>query len=145
MRFAGRSALLDHSSIDALLADLERHRGRVFRFESGTRTAGGGLARGAPWELVHAEIFASVWCNGPWLTLHLRVRFTDGTEESRYLKPSPRCDGWMTGRRIDSDDGSDFRVLLLDGSPADGSLPNSASADNLPRQRLDDNLRSVFA
>lgn len=130
------TTLLDHSSVDALRADLKRNRDGVFRFEYMDLAGWSYLSR-RPWRLVHAAGFI-----GGFMEIH--VDWDDGVPVSEIafqldsgwlipLKPHLRtggCDAW--------------RVLLDDSAGGERVLPRRRQPDN-SRNRLDDNLREIFS
>lgn len=120
-----RGLFLDHSSPEALVADLKRHRHGKFRF----KYKGGGRydrregSTSPSWRLAAARAI-----NG--YGVRLSVEFDNG--ESAY---DLRLDGgWLT---------YDSTVLMVVQPDQCGSLPSSV--DDSQRSRLDDNLKGVFA
>ena len=104
-----------------LIADLERHKSGMFRFEFETGSPDDELMS-RPWRLMSAG--PSVW-QGLWIRIHL-----EDAEELLWDDLRLRDDRLFLGNM-------DFWVRIHTGSPA-GSADNST-------KRIDDNLSGVFA
>lgn len=110
---------LDHSSVGALVADLNRHRDRVFCFISDQSYS-------RQWKLVKAiqvgELVKLVW--------------DDADPECTYSLN----DGWLLGAAVgDSTDDGYYHLLLK------VMIQSDSFVDASLRRRLNGNLRGVFS
>ena len=117
---------LDHSSPASLLADINRYRGCVFRYD----LKGG--RRGPPWRLV----WARTACDD---NLFICNKTTGGIEESSEWQLR---DGYLQLARLGAGLPCLDWQVVIDGSQGGGGCP---SVDDSQRDRLDKNLRGVFS
>lgn len=124
---------LDHSSIAALMADLERHRKGVFRFELETYGIGNHPAADSPWRLV--DVSDDPPCPVFMEFRAIPVCLTEVRVWHFWLK-----NGWLSVDISPHAGGTTpMRVHLINAPPS--GLSSAAPV----RDRLAENLRGVFA
>ena len=115
---------LDHSSIAALVADMNRHRGRVFRFTSNLSEA-----LSSEWKLSEAILVRNQ------TEELIRLIWDDADPACTYLLN----DGWISGVAIGSTPASGYQMKVMI------QISYSPSVDKRQQDRLNKNLRGIFS
>ena len=130
------SKILDHSSFDTLLADLDRHRrSGMFHFRSGN----GGVS--APWKLVMATTINV----GPGVVRSVRLELRTDYDSGKRVTYDFQLRGgylalFLSGSRVTA---FTVTVVAVGGPPQSGGF--SPGRDDFLHRQLDDNLRRVFS
>lgn len=127
---------LDHSSTAALLADLDKHRDSLFRFDYD------GIVTSQLWHLRSASLETGAAAQGILIGgvvsgIRIRIAYAFG-RGSRGTTDAPFF-VLVRGRLVLGS--KEFGIVVVDRMPLCGSFFDSDDS----QQRLNDNLRGVFA